>query len=162
MSSEVQKLRSFLIEARDAANELLATLEEEGIILLHAKALANVVERVDEVLKESEHKWVDFHGTVACSVCSIVKRADGNNKPCVGAVPKIELREDNTCTSCKRVFKSHQALGLHFSHAKRNPNICDGKTCESCPHRPHLGVCRCRNYKSMESCGCTVESGRSK
>lgn len=90
--SEVDKLRSFLIEARDAANELLATLEEEGISLLHATALANVVKRVDQALAELDHKWVQLYGMTVCSVCAIVKRADGQNKMCRAITPAIKTR----------------------------------------------------------------------
>ena len=31
------------------------------------------------------------------------------------------------CTACKRTFRTAQGLGLHFNHARKNPNVCDGQ-----------------------------------
>lgn len=39
------------------------------------------------------HKWVDNFGIIGCPICGIVKRADGNNKPCPGRAPRIAVRK---------------------------------------------------------------------
>lgn len=37
------------------------------------------------------HTWFDFHNTVACRTCGIVRRRDGANAPCRGPV-RVALR----------------------------------------------------------------------
>lgn len=38
-----------------------------------------------------EHEWTMFHKLECCKVCGVVRRRDGQNKPCKGPV-KVTLR----------------------------------------------------------------------
>ena len=40
------------------------------------------------------HDWSDRGGIVCCSRCGMCRRADGKNKPCLGAPPGIVLRAE--------------------------------------------------------------------
>lgn len=35
---------------------------------------------------EAKHDWIDYRGLTCCSLCGIVKHADGKNNPCKGKV----------------------------------------------------------------------------
>ena len=56
----------------------------------------------------SEHAWKDYRGTPACSLCGVVRRADGRNKPCSGKTPFVTTRITATATDadayCLDVF----------------------------------------------------------
>lgn len=42
---------------------------------------------------DGTHPWIEFSGRVCCGACGVIRRADGQNKPCMGPV-HIVLRED--------------------------------------------------------------------
>jgi hypothetical protein len=42
---------------------------------------------------ERQHEWIEKFNLTICKECLVVKRADGNNKPCKGAA-KLGLRDD--------------------------------------------------------------------
>ena len=39
------------------------------------------------------HAWFPYHGLTVCKSCGIVKRREGENKPCPGKV-RVALREN--------------------------------------------------------------------
>lgn len=54
--------------------------------------------------EENGHKWWKWRGWICCKKCSIIRRADGKNKPCPGNV-KIGLREKS---KLRRLSKQSQ------------------------------------------------------
>lgn len=48
--------------------------------------------RIAASLSPAQHEWIEWmNGVVACKLCGFVRRRDGKNKPCRGAV-RVALR----------------------------------------------------------------------
>jgi len=62
--------------------------------------MSSAFRRVVRALREADetHEWFERYGLTCCKVCGIVRRADGQNKPCKGPVsvgPRATLEKGN-------------------------------------------------------------------
>lgn len=88
-------MRNVLERARDAlraGTRPIYQIDTGTWKVTHEELLAEL-ERALKDLDGPAHAWIDFHGTVACGSCGVVKRGDGKNKPCRGRTVAIETRE---------------------------------------------------------------------